>query len=104
LVDGQTITASIEALALAIASATFERVIERLTVDADAGVAHTLPGSRTYTPGLMSGSGLMVLYWRGTLRDPGSVGTFDDYSESSTTTFTPFSRIKTDDHINYFLY
>lgn len=104
LTDGQTITASLQALANAIAASSCRRIIERLAVDASANVAHTLPGGATYVPGALSGSGFMFVFVRGLLWDPGSVVNFDNYAESSTTEITPFSKIKAGDHVNYFIY
>jgi hypothetical protein len=104
LTDGQTITASLQALANAISGATFVRTIERLTADIDAGTPHTLPGGQTYTlDGTNNGQNL-TLFWRGMLRDPGPVVDGNDYAETSTTQFTPYSKIKDKDHINYYIY
>lgn len=103
LTDGQTITASLQALADAVAGASVTRYIERLAADINAGTAHTLPGSATYTlDGTGNGRNLWV-FWRGVLRDPGTLTNDDDYAETSTTQITPYSKIKSGDHINFFV-
>lgn len=103
LVDGQTVVASLQALSDAISGSSVVRTIERLAADANANTAHTLPGGATYTlDGTGNGRNLW-LFWRGLLRDPGTVANADDYAETSTTSFTPYSKIKSGDHINYFI-
>jgi len=103
LTDGQTITASLQALSNAIVASSVVRTIERLSVDVNANVPHTLPGGITYTlDGTGNGQNLWV-FWRGLLRDPGTVVNGDDYQETSTTQITPYSKIKAKDHINYFI-
>jgi hypothetical protein len=102
LASGQTITASIEALALAIGATTILRVIERLVATILAGTVHTLPGGNTYTPDSNSGANMWV-FWRGVLKDPGTVLAGDNYDETSTTQITVFEKIKDGDHINYFI-
>lgn len=103
LTDGETCTASHQALADAIGATSITRVIERLAVDANKNVSHLLPGGNTYTlDGTDNGLNLWV-YWRGVLRDPGTVANGDDYEETDTTHITPYSRIKAGDHINYFI-
>jgi hypothetical protein len=104
LTDGQTITASLQALANAISGASFVRTIERLTVNNNAGVPRTLPGGQTYTLDGTNNGQNMALYWRGLLRDPGPAVDGNDYEETSTTSFTPYQQIKVGDHINYFIY
>lgn len=105
LTDGYTITQSLQELADQITTGAIDvtRVIERLTADIDAGTAHTLPGGNSYSlDGTDNGAGLW-LYWRGILRDPGPVVDDNDYEETSTVSFTPYTKIKDGDHINYFL-
>jgi hypothetical protein len=103
LTDGQTITASLQALANAIAGASILRVIERLSADNNAGVARTLPGGNTYTlDGTNNGANLFI-YVRGLLWDPGPIVDGNNYAETSTTSFTPYTKIKSGDHINYFI-
>jgi len=105
LTDGYTITQSLQELADAITSAGtgVTRIIERLSAAITAGTAHTLPGGNSYTlDGTNNGQGLW-LYWRKQLRDPGTVVNGDDYEETSTTSFTPYRRIRNRDHINYFI-
>lgn len=107
LTDGYTITQSLQQLSDAIESGTgavnIIRTIERLGAQVNAGVAHTIPGGQTYVLDGTNNGRYMWLYWRGVLRDPGSAANDDDYSETSTTSFTPFSKIKANDHINYFI-
>ena len=103
LTDGQTVTASLQALSDAISGASVTRVIERLAADVTKNTAHTLPGANTYTlDGSDNGANLWV-FWRGLLRDPGTVANGDDYEETSTTQITPYSNIKAGDHVNYFI-
>lgn len=103
LTDGQTITASLQALANAISASSATRVIERLAADNNPGVARTLPGGNTYTlDGTNNGLNL-YLYVRGLLWDPGVITNGNNYEETSTTSFTPYTRIKAGDHINYFI-
>jgi hypothetical protein len=103
LTDGETITASLQALSSAISSASVTRVIERLAAQISAGTAHTLPGGNTYLlDGTNNGVGLWV-FWRGLLRDPGPSTSGNDYTETSTTSITAFQKINSGDHINYFI-
>jgi hypothetical protein len=103
LTDGQTITASLQALSNAISSSSVTRVIERLSSQITAGTAHTLPGGNTYTlDGTNNGLNLSI-YWRGVLKDPGPVVDGNDYAETSTTSFTPYQKINANDHINYYI-
>ena len=101
LTSGNTITQSLQNLSNAITSATLTRYIERLGADLPANTSHTLPGGATYVvDGTHNGKGLLV-FWNGVLRDPGSVINGDDYAEASTTTITPYSKIKSGQHVNY---
>jgi hypothetical protein len=103
LTNGQTITASLQALSNAITASSVVRYIERLVADIPANTIHTLPGGATYIlDGTFNALHLWV-FWRGLLRDPGSVANGDDYTESSTTQITAFSKIKAGDHISYFV-
>jgi hypothetical protein len=104
LTDGYTITQSLQQLANAISSANFVRVIERLGSDINANTAHTLPGGYTYTVDPSNNGQNLVIYTRGVLRDPGPVATGNDYSETSSTQVTFYTKQKTQDHINYFIY
>ena len=101
LTDGQTITASLQALSDAINTASVVRTIERLAADINANTAHTLPGGITYVLDGTNNGKFLFLFWRGLLRDPGTVANGDDYQETSTTQFTPYSKIKSGDHITY---
>jgi hypothetical protein len=103
LTNGQTITASLQALSNAIASGTMKRVIERLTSDLNANTAHTLPGGNVYVLDGTNNGRYLWLFTRGVLRDPGPVATGNDYSETSTTQVTFYAKQKKDDHINYFI-
>ena len=103
LTDGQTITASLQALSNAIgASGVITRTIERLGSDINAGAAHTLPGGLTYTSDGTNNGQYLWVFTRGVLRDPGLVSSGNDYQESSSTSITFYSKQKTGDHINYF--
>lgn len=103
LTDGETITESLQALSDAIAGSSVTRYIERLASAVAKNTAHTLPGAATYTiDGTGNGRNLWV-FWRGVLRDPGTVANGDDYEETSTTQITPYSNINSNDHINYFV-
>jgi hypothetical protein len=104
LTDGQTITASLQALSDSIANANVVRYIERLSADLLPNTAHTLPGAATYVlDGTNNGRGLSV-YTRGILRDPGTVINGDDYVETSVTQVTFYAKQKLGDHINYYVY
>lgn len=101
LSDGQTITASLQALSNAVASANVVRYIERLAADVNPNTSHLLPGGATYVlDGTNNGMGLWV-YTRGLLRDPGTVATGNDYAETDTTHVTFYAKQKSGDHINY---
>jgi hypothetical protein len=103
LTDGYTITQSLQQLADAISQASALRVIERVASDINAGTAHTIPGGNTYTlDGTNNGQNMWV-FWRGLLQDPGPISGGNDYAETSTTSITPYTKIKTGDHINYFI-
>lgn len=106
LTDGQTITASLQALSNAISGpgVSAVRTIERLENDIDAGTEHTIPGSQSYTADEDDNGQNMWVFWRGLLRDPGPVVDFNDYDETSTTSITPYTKLKSGDHINYIIY
>jgi hypothetical protein len=103
LTDGQTITASLQALSNAIAGSTVVRVIERLAADINANTAHTLPGGNVYVLDGTNNGLYLWLYTRGVLRDPGPVAAGNDYTETSTTQVTFYAKQKSGDHINYFI-
>jgi hypothetical protein len=104
LASGQTIAASLQALSTAISGGTVMRYIERLGASVNANTSHLLPGGATYVlDGTNNGRHLFV-YWRGLLRDPGSVVNGDDYAETDTTHITPYAKINQNDHINYFVH
>ena len=103
LTNGQTITASLQALSNAISTSSVTRYIERLAASIPANTAHTLPGGANYVIDVTNnGAGLWV-FWRGILRDPGTVANGDDYQETSTTQITAYSKLNKGDHINYFV-
>ena len=108
LSDGETITASLQALADAIAGASVTRYIERVAADINAGTTHDIPAAYT-VDGTGNGRNLWV-FWRGILRDPGLLANNDDYEETSGSggsggvgQITPYSKIKAGDHVNYFI-
>lgn len=103
LTDGQTITASLQALSDAISGSSMIRVIERLAADIPANTAHTLPGGNVYNLDGTNNGKFLWVFTRGILRDPGPVSTGNDYSETSTSSVTFYSIQKTGDHINYFI-
>jgi hypothetical protein len=103
LTSGQSITASLQALSSAISAGSITSYVERLAAAAPANTAHTLPGGATYVvDGTFNSRGLIV-FWNGVLRDPGVVANGDDYSETSTTSITPYSKIKLGQHIRYLI-
>jgi hypothetical protein len=104
LTDGYTITASLQQLADAIANQTaVTRTIERLTAAVPRNTEHPLPAGLSYTiDGTNNGQNMWV-FWRGILRDPGPVVDDNDYEETSSTSITPYTRIRNRDHINYFI-
>jgi hypothetical protein len=104
LTDGQTVTASLQALSDAIGQASITRIIERLTAAIPRNTAHTIPGGNTYTLDPANNGINMYVYWRKLLRDPGpNTIQSNDYEETSTTSITPYQRIKAGDSINYFI-
>ncbi|MBT8428380.1 MAG: hypothetical protein KJN79_00565 [Gammaproteobacteria bacterium] len=104
LSDGQTVTASLQALANAIGTAGATRTIERLAAAVPKNTAHTLPGAKTYTLDGTDNGLYMWVSWRKQLRDPGpNTVQSNDYEETSTTQITPYERIKAGDAINYFI-
>jgi len=101
LADGQDITASIEAIALAIGASSVTRTIERLAAAIPKNTAYTIPV--TYTlDGTGNGRNLWV-FVRGVLQDPGTKAAGDNYAETSTTQLTFYKLVSSGDHINYFL-
>ena len=103
LTNGQTITASLQALSNSISASTITRTIEVLGSDITPGTAHMLPGGLTYTvDGTGNGRGL-YLYSRGILRHPQPISQGGDYTETSTTSVTFFATQKAGDLIDYFI-
>jgi len=110
LTDGQTITASLMALDAAISSSTITRTIERLSSVVSRFSVHNLPVGCSYTvDGTLNGRNMFV-FWRGVLRDPGTVANGDDYAETSGAggpggvgQIQPYTNIHANDHINYMI-
>lgn len=100
--DGETITESLQYLSDAVEAVSVVRMIERLAVAVPKNTAHSLPAGTYTQDGTNNGANLWV-YWRGLLRDPGTVANGDNYAETSTTQITPYERIEAFDHINYFV-
>lgn len=104
LTNGQSIVASLQALSSAIGTSAVVRYIERIASTITANTSHLLPGGATYTlDGTNNGLHLWV-FWRGILRDPGSVANGDDYAETDTTHVTPYAKWNKNDHVNYFVH
>jgi hypothetical protein len=104
LTDGQTITASLQALSNAVSGANVVRYIERLAADVNANTSHLLPGGATYVlDGTNNGIGLTV-FTRGVLRDPGTLANGNDYAETDTTHVTFYAKQKAGDHLNFYVY
>jgi len=102
LADGQTVTASLQALSNAIGAASVLRVIERVSVTIPKNTAHTLPGGNTYTVDVTNNGVNMDVHVRKQLFDPGPIDTgSNDYEETSTTQVTFYARVKAGDSINY---
>ena len=102
LSDGQTITASLQALSDSIGSASVVRTIERLSVTIPKNTAHTIPGAQTYTIDGANNGANMDIHWRKQLRDPGpNTVSSNDYEETSTTSFTPYEPVKAGESVNY---
>lgn len=100
--DGYTITDTLQLLADEIANnSSVTRAITRLSAPITAGSVIPLPVGLSYTlDATNNGEGLLV-FWRGILRDPGTVAGGDDYEETSSTTITTYRRIRAVDHINW---
>ncbi len=101
LVNGETITQALQALSNAISGSTVVRYIDRLSVTSPANTPITLPGGATYTIDGTNNGKFLWVWWRGILRDPGTVANGDDYQETSTTSITPYSTINASDHITF---
>lgn len=101
LTNGQSITASLQALSNAVSGTTVIRTIERLSAAIPANTAHTLPGGITYVLDGSNNGKFLWVFWRGILRDPGTVANGDDYQETSTSSITPYSKLNANDHITY---
>lgn len=104
LTDGQTITASLQALANAISGSSVVRTVERVASDINAGSAHTIPGAQSYTTDSGNNGQNMWVFVRGLLMDPGPLTGGNDYAETSGTSITFYQRVRAGDHINYMIY
>lgn len=104
LTDGYTITASLQELANAIADANFVRIIQRITVEVNAGTPITLPGGNTYTLDPTNNGQNLTVFLRQLLKSPGLLVDGNDYQETSTTQVTFYTKAKVGDHINYYIY
>jgi hypothetical protein len=110
LTDGETITDSLRALEAAISSSTIVRTIERLAALVPRNVVHNMPAGTFYTVDGTNNGRNMFVFWRGVLRDPGTVANGDDYAETSGAggpggvgQITPYTNILANDHINYLI-
>lgn len=108
LLDGETITASILKLESAIGAANTIRHIERLAAGIAKFALHNLPAGVSYTVDATNNGLHLWVFWRGILRDPGTVANGDDYAETSGAggpggvgQITPYQPINAQDHINY---
>lgn len=101
LTDGETITASLQALSSAIDGATVTRTIERRVAVIPKNTVHVTP--ITYTlDGTGNGRNLWV-FVRKQLLDPGLPAGGNDYAETNTTSLTFYEKVNAGDHINYFV-
>jgi len=108
--SGQAVSTSLQALSTAISNlsaamntSSTTRVIERLAVDAPANTAHSLPAGLSYLMDDGGNGNNLWVFWRGILRDPGSIISGNDYAETSTTTIMPYTKISAGDHITYII-
>lgn len=103
--NGQTITYYLQQLANAITNASVTRWIVRIPAGPGlpANTPITLPGAATYILDGTNNGLFLWVFWRGVLRDPGTVANGDDYAETSTTQITPYSKLNQKDHISFFI-
>lgn len=108
LIDGETITASLQKIADALAGFSIARTVERVVTGIVKGTYHLLPGSITYTvDGTYNGQNMWV-FWRGVLRHPGPLQvlgapTGNEYEETNATHITPYQNINAQDIIDYMI-
>jgi hypothetical protein len=108
LTDGETITASLQKIADALAGFSINRTVERVATQIKKGDYHLLPGSITYTvDGTYNGQNMWV-FWRGVLRHPGPLQvlgapTGNEYEETDATHITPYQNINVQDIIDYMI-
>jgi len=108
LTDGETITASLQKIADALAGFSINRTVERVASGFPKGTYHLLPGSIAYTLDTSHNGQNMWVFWRGVLRHPGPLQvlgapTGNDYEETDTTHITPYQNINTQDIIDYMI-
>lgn len=108
LVDGETITASLQKIADALAGFSINRTIERVSLAIPKGTYHLLPGSITYTLDTSHNGQNMWVFWRGVLRHPGPLQvlgapTGNEYEETDTTHITVYQNINVNDIIDYMI-
>lgn len=103
LINGQTITQSLQILANNITASTVTRTIEILAAPLPAGTTHTLPGSLVYILDPSNNGQFLWVYTRGVLRHPGPASAYADYTETSTTSITFYAANKQGDYIDYFV-
>lgn len=103
LTPGQTITASLQALANSITNSSVVRTIERLSSPLLRNTPHTLPAGLTYNTDNTNNAQHMWVFARGALRDPGLASDSNDYSEVDNSTILFYFDLKAGDHINYFI-
>jgi hypothetical protein len=101
LTSGSTITQALQSLSNAVTGTTVVRYIERLASSVSANTSHLLPGGATYTLDGTNNGKYLFVFWRGLLRDPGTVANGDDYAETDTTHITPYSKLNAHDHVTY---
>lgn len=108
LTDGETITASLQKIADALAGFSINRTVERVATGFPKGTYHLLPGSITYTLDTSHNGQNMWVFWRGVLRHPGPLQvlgapTGNEYEETDATHITPYQNINAQDVIDYMI-
>ncbi len=104
LTSGQSISASLQALANAASAAGIVRTIERVSSDINAGAAHTIPGGQLYVLDSANNGLNMWVFVRGLLQDPGPIAAGNNYEETSTTSVTFYTKVRANDHISYMIF
>ena len=103
ITDGEPIATSLAALANAISGISITRAIMRRVAPISANSSVEIPGGLAYTLDSGNDGKNLWVFWRGILRDPGTVVNGDDYAETDTTHITPYVKINAGDHINFFV-